>query len=160
MNEDEKMPTSILKKAVKKEMVYGKKRLEIPEVLAEGKWKEWAFLVLNMGTHPCAYVRIPQGNLIGRKDYEMVNRVFEEKQLDPPHGWFTFGETFEKDDPQCVVFKEGAWLGWDYGHFQDYIGGLSTAENGAKHSTIEMVAECLITIDELRGIEPEDFEDE
>ena len=50
-----------------KEMVYSKTR--IVEVLDRGTYKDYDYVILSLGTHPCAYVRIPEHHPYYSEDY-------------------------------------------------------------------------------------------
>ena len=51
-----------------KEMIYSAKRLNPPEMLADGEYKGFHFFVLSFGIHPCAYIDVTETDLKG-KDY-------------------------------------------------------------------------------------------
>lgn len=55
-----------------KAMIYERKRLDPPERIAEGEYKGLTYCVLNLGTHPCAYVDVTNTNLHG-KDYSDID---------------------------------------------------------------------------------------
>ena len=55
-----------------KEMIYSATRINPPEMLADGEYKGFHFYVLNLGTHPCAYIDVTETNLNG-KDYTDID---------------------------------------------------------------------------------------
>ena len=98
-----------------KEMVYGRDDgCLYMEIDLDG----YGIMVVNIrGDHPCAYVTFPGIDKI--KNYETIELEQEEDGDYLPHGGFTFlGER----NRYCGVYGI-LWLGWDYGHFDDYIYG-------------------------------------
>lgn len=83
------------------------------EILEHGTCFELFYWIVSYGTHPCAYIMIPQSNKYFKKD-------FEEIDIDV-HGGLTYSNKYlpfesEKDDNK-------AWyIGWDYAHYGDYMG--------------------------------------
>lgn len=55
-----------------KEMVYSAKRLNPPEQIATGNYKGFDYYVLNLGTHPCAYVDVTDTEL-NSKNYGNID---------------------------------------------------------------------------------------
>lgn len=53
-------------------MIYSATRIDQPEMLADGEYKGFHFYVLNLGTHPCAYVDVTDTELNG-KDYGSID---------------------------------------------------------------------------------------
>lgn len=95
-----------------KEMVYGPdSKLEI---LLEGTYKGYQFYILNLGTHPTAYVEIPRESKLFGKGY---NKIYEMEIDIDVHG----GLTYASDKLHSI--KENTWfIGWDYAHAGDYAG--------------------------------------
>lgn len=91
-----------------KEMIYKSTRLEIPEILFEGRYKGYQFYILSQGTHPTTYIEIPKGHNLFEKHYDSI-------EIDV-HG----GLSYSSD---CLLANENSWfIGWDYAHFGDYLG--------------------------------------
>ena len=90
-----------------KEMVYSSNR--ICEVLHKGEYKGYKFCIMNLGTHPTAYVECKLENC----------NSYGDDRLDEisVHGGFTFlGNAYwDKEDKTL-------YLGWDYAHYMDYAG--------------------------------------
>lgn len=90
-----------------KEMKYSPERKV--EILCQGKYKNYQFYILNLGTHPTAYVEIPRKHKFFRKNYEEID-------IDV-HGGLTYSEDHLRD------IKNNSWfIGWDYAHYGDYLG--------------------------------------
>lgn len=123
-----------------REMVYTAKRLEPPERIAEGKYKGFTYYVLNLGTHPCAYIDVTDTNLHG------VNY----NQIEIDCHW---GLTYSRDF-LATVDKKGWFIGWDYAHYGDFTGyDMEMPEylqsHGEKWTTEEIVKECKKVIDQI-----------
>lgn len=127
----------------KKEMVYQKDRKV--EVLFKGTYKGYDFYVLSLGTHPTAYVKIPNGHPYFGKSYWNIDINC--------HGGLTYSENHLYIDKNTKI--EGWFIGWDYAHWGDYISFIGDDEilskNNAmkKWTTDEMIQECLDVIDQL-----------
>lgn len=88
-----------------KEMKYSKERKI--EVLATGYCFGLLYYILNLGTHPTAYIKIP-GSINIDKD-----------KLDV-HGGITYSENHLWISENQKI--DGEFIGWDYGHYGDYAG--------------------------------------
>jgi len=69
-------------------------------------YKGFTYKILDMGTHPCAYVQIP-------KDHMLYNVGYDSIRIDV-HGGLTYaGLGKGKEEGEY-------WIGWDYAHLGDY----------------------------------------
>ena len=119
-----------------KEMIYKSKR-EV-EVLDSGKYKGFDYLILSLGTHPTAYVRIPKTHKYFKQEYENID-------VDC-HGGLTYSsEKVSQSD------KKGWWIGWDYAHFGDYSGydGFPNVTQDRKYYTSDVLYDVKEAIDQL-----------
>lgn len=92
------------------EMNYGNRRKI--EVLDTGTSLGLFYWILNLGTHPTAYVKIPENHKYWLKDYSDIDIEV--------HGGLTYSsDHIWTSDNQRI---EGWFIGWDYAHFGDYIG--------------------------------------
>ena len=128
-----------------KEMIYSAKRLNPPEMLADGEYKGLHFYVLNLGTHPCAYVDVTETDL-NRKYYTDVDISC--------HGGLTYSEEYLR-----TVDKKGWFIGWYYAHYGDFTGyelemPIGIRMNGKRWTTAEIVEECKQVIDQLIAAHP------
>lgn len=128
-----------------KEMIYSAKRLNPPEMLADGEYNGFHFFVLSLGTHPCAYIDVTETDLNG-KDYADIDISCH------------FGLTYSREYLNTVD-KKGWFIGWDYAHYCDFAGyelempiGIRTG--GKKWTTAEIVNECKQVIDQLATAHP------
>lgn len=115
-----------------KEIVYSNK-LKL-EVLYQGNYKGYKFVILNRGYYPTAYVE----NKLGITDIfdERINSV-------DVHCSFSYcGDAYwDKED-------KTSYLGWDYGHICDYNGCLPFTLNKL-YTTEEIYEEVKSVIDQL-----------
>ena len=123
-----------------KEMVYSAKRLDTPEMLADGEYKGFHFYVLNYGTHPCAYVDVTETDL-NRKKYTDIDISC--------HCGLTYSREYLN-----TVNKKGWFIGWDYAHSCDFLGyelemPIDTRIGGKMWTTAEIVEECKQVIDQI-----------
>lgn len=93
-----------------KEMIY--QATDKIELLDTGTCEGYTYYILNLGTHPTAYVQIPENHKYYNKEYEEIN-------LDV-HGGITYSRN------RLYLSKEekidGWFIGWDYAHWGDYTG--------------------------------------
>lgn len=79
------------------------------EILAHDTYKGYEFAIISYGTHPCAYVGIPDGHRLYKKNYDKIDGIY-------CHGGFTFSEMGVRE------LMHDKWvIGWDYGHCGDYM---------------------------------------
>jgi len=93
-----------------KEMVYTSERKR--EVLDTGYFHGFFYYILNLGTHPTAYIRIPESHSCYKKDYDEID-------IDV-HGGLTYAKDYLHVENN--VKMEGWFIGWDYAHAGDYMG--------------------------------------
>ena len=121
------------------EMIYQKKRTV--KVLHSGFYKGVPFVILNLGTHPTAYVE----NIVQATNYNDSSLV----DVDV-HGGFTFCGKAHWEGKNTTGLE---WLGWDYAHCWDFMGYYGP-EDGTlymlkKWSTEEILREVHFVIDQL-----------
>ena len=128
---------------IMKAMKYGKDRK--CEILDTGWCEGFLYYILNLGTHPTAYIRIPKEH----KYYKEENIYLD------VHGGITFSNM-----GICVkdVILEGYWIGWDYGHFGDYAGyeemyPKEFRTGGKKWTTEEIKEEVIAACKQLKEME-------
>lgn len=129
-----------------KEMIYQKKNRKI-EVLDTGEYLGFTYYILNLGTHPTAYIKIPKNHKYYKKDYEEIDLEV--------HGGLTYSS-------KCLGINEnekieGWFLGWDYAHCEDYTGyeemyPIEFRTGGKKWTTEEIQKEVLDACNQLAGV--------
>lgn len=85
------------------------------DVLANGTFKGYEFVILSYGTHPCAYIGIPKG-------HRFYNRMEYEIPIDC-HGNLTYA-----DFGIHGHMKDKYVIGWDYNHVCDQFRRWTTEE--------------------------------
>ena len=123
-----------------KEMIYQAKRLTPPEQIAIGTYKGLDSYVLNLGTHPRAYIDVTDTSLHDIK-YEEIDIVV--------HGGLTYSRPF-----LATVDKPGWFIGWDYSHYGDFTGAdmMFPPElqlGGKQWTTEEIVIHCEDVINQM-----------
>lgn len=119
-----------------KPMIYDKNRSEKAEQIAGGTYKNFDYYVLNLKTHPTAYVDVSDSPLNGVLCYDIDISC---------HGGLTYSEKTLR-----TVDKKGWFIGWDYVHYGDYADCDSDMYlNGKKWTTEEIVEECKNVIDQI-----------
>ena len=123
-----------------KDMVYQAKRLTPPEQIARGTYKGLDYYVLNLGTHPCAYIDVTDTSL-HNIEYEEIDVVV--------HGGLTYSAP-----SLATVDKTGWFIGWDYAHYGDFTGAdmMFPPElqfGGKQWTTEEIVIHCEDVINQM-----------
>lgn len=146
-----------------KEMKYTS-RLDKAEVLANSTYNGYEYVVLSMGTHPCAYVVLNEGDKFYGKDYDTIHDMCDlnDFYLDCHCGltysepYLNFLEFSEKYRALVKTSIKDHWvIGWDYAHYGDYFGGSIFDDDGKRWTTTEIVSECKEFIDQLNTINGE-----
>lgn len=91
-------------------MQYHKKRLKPVELLDSGVSCDFPYVILNLGTHPTAYIGVPENSILANFDYEKMPLEV--------HG----GLTYSKKGNDEFLKSGFYWYGWDYAHSGDYAG--------------------------------------
>lgn len=121
-----------------KEMQYTTEKTK--EVIAKGELLGFEWFVVSYGTHPCCYIKIPEGHNYFGLDYDDINNLF-----DYPincHGGLTFS-----DDHLLPDMENGWYIGWDYAHLGDCHAVVEPY--GKKYSVSMLVAEVTEVICDL-----------
>jgi len=125
------------------------------ELLYKSNYKDYNYYILNLGTHPTAYIEIPKGNKLYGKD---CNEIYDMGYDIYVHRGLTYS------DNELMGVKSKNWfIGWDYAHAGDYIGyyedfnkwGINTINrlyDCKKWTTKEIIKECKDAIDQLIDI--------
>ena len=93
-----------------KEMIYTTNHRN-RDILDEGSFYGYDYYILSLGSHPTAYVRIPENH----KFYNIKN--YDDIPIQC-HGGLTFMEDYLKIFNNHEV--SGRFIGWDYAHIGDY----------------------------------------
>ena len=124
-----------------KKMIYSEEsKLEL---IGQGTYKGFKYYVINLGTHPTAYVGIAKGRKYWGYDYHDIPINV--------HGDLTYSD--DRLFGGRVEVKQ--WIiGWDYAHWGDYLGWyMSHPElmgvNDKKWTTEEIIEDCKSVIDQI-----------
>ena len=95
-------------------MEYKKRCQENIQILDEGIYNNYHYVIVSFGSHPCAYVELPKKH----KWYGL----HEDNIPISCHGGLTYSST------QGIIcplnnpnHRDGYWIGWDYAHYGDYV---------------------------------------
>lgn len=132
------------------EMKYSKER--ITRCLYEEKTEDgYMIIIISLGTHPCAYIGVPKGHKLYGVSSEELND--SECYIDCHYGC-------NYSDDNVMGFHRDYWfLGWDYGHCDDFIGYYlkdGTSEllrQDKKWTTEEIYQECLVALEDIKKID-------
>ena len=124
-----------------KEMMYSKNYKR--EVLDSGICCGYLYYIMSMGTHPCAYIKLPQSHPCYYKSYDEIPIEV--------HGGLTFKSEKLKTDNEIPVL--GMYIGWDYGHIGDYSGmRYYNDENDKKWTTREILDDVVSVCEQLNEL--------
>lgn len=122
-----------------KEMIYGDRKEK--EILAEGSWGPYQYKVVSLGSHPCGYVSIPDNHPLHGK-LELMEAIIA------CHGGITFYDRM--NDGMDSEWGTEFYIGWDYAHSGDFMGGgFGREEFDTKYTTEEIINECYLVIGQL-----------
>lgn len=118
------------------------------QILKEGTYEGYHYLILSLGSHPCAYVELP-------KNHKYYGLNYDEIPIEC-HGGLTYS------DLEGVIFpktnenhRDGFWIGWDYAHLGDcYYSMLMPASSsvGKRWTTEEIFKEVKEVIKQLKEV--------
>lgn len=113
------------------------------EVLTQDFYKGYEYLVVSYGTHPCAYVTLPEDH--------PLNKVADCDDVDVNcHGGCTYLDWGLGD----LISREHKVLGWDYLHWGDFSANVYPSSLPLKKwTTEEIVEECEHVIEQLYILE-------
>ena len=98
----------------RKEMVYTNAEIK-SHILSCGIKNNIEYIIINnKGWYPCCYLGIPLNHPLTNKNYNDIPLQC--------HGGLTFGKVGEDGS---LLPSGKYWLGWDYGHCDDYVRFLS-----------------------------------
>ena len=95
-----------------KQMIYQPEK--IFEVLCQGKYEDYQFYIMNLGTHPTAYIEVPITNKLFGKTYDEIYEMGVDIDV---HGGLTYSRNHLFGGEKYKWF-----IGWDYAHAGDYAG--------------------------------------
>ena len=122
-----------------------KKRLWYSKLLFKGKHKGIKYFILDLGTHPTAYVQIGLEHPLYSINYSDIPSV-----VNHVHGGLTYSSRGLVYNHRRHFWKYKWVLGWDYAHCDDYYAfdykvlenEYKPTLNGKKWTTKEIIEEC------------------
>ena len=124
-----------------KQMVYQTER--IFEILFEGTYEGYQFYIMNLGTHPTAYIEVPITNKLFGKTCDEIYEMGIDIDV---HGGLTYSRNHLFGSEKYKWF-----IGWDYAHAGDYAGysekypSLSRLSHYDKKWTTEEIFEDVVS---------------
>lgn len=107
------------------DVIYKGGHLDEPLVLVDDVYEGYRYIILTLGTHPCAYIILPSDNLLYGLDYNEIS----DRDI-YAHGGLTYSRDYLGKDEQIVSSDDGVWvIGWDYTHLGDWSGLFSFSDN-------------------------------
>lgn len=115
-----------------KEMIYTENRKI--ELLYNNIYKGFHYYILNLGTHPTAYVEIPKEHYLYQESYIDIEEYYS---IDV-HGGLTYSDDSLRIGENTTLMN--TWfIGWDYAHCDDYS---VLYGKGKKWTTSEIIKDC------------------
>ena len=133
-----------------KEMVY-KPRFTEPVILARDFYKGYEYIIISLGSHPCAYIALQ----VGQPYYNATN--YDDVDIFC-HGGCTFVERGDNFKPVKLSYSYNV-IGWDYAHYNDFLGSYLGEEGSCplyfnkRWTTKEIIEECKDVIEQLYILE-------
>lgn len=126
-----------------KEMVYMERRQQNYTMLDEDIYKGFHYAIVSLGSHPCAYVELPEHHKYYGKDYDEIPIEC--------HGGLTYSSSDGIASRNSPLRRDGFWIGWDYAHLNDYV--YRIFDHGKRWSTEEILVEVMYVIDQLNNVQ-------
>ena len=131
-----------------REMIYENRINHNKVILDKGFFKDYEYIILSLGSHPCAYVCIDSNNPFYNQDYDDIpidvhgGLTFADNTL---YRVLQYSEKYKCDTLQTI--KRDWIIGWDYGHYGDYNKILDPT--GIKYTTQAIKNEVEYVINQL-----------
>lgn len=111
-------------------------------VLDTGTLDGYRYAIISTGSHPCAYVEVPEGH--------PYRRACPKNSI-CCHGGITYSSAYA---PRTLGLKEKSfWLGWDYAHAGDYAVFPGYTAPGKRYTLEEIQQDVQDVIAQLRASE-------
>lgn len=112
------------------------------EIISEGHYLGYNFIVISRGSYPCAYIEIPKGHQYYRKQCKTIG-------INPPMSELTYSG---KGILSKTLYPNKYYIGWAYNNCECYtplLIGNRLTNRGHKYTTEDVVIDCLLVIDEI-----------
>ena len=108
------------------------------KILAEGTYKGFKYFILNLGTHPTAYIVT-----------KYIELSEEEEIFFPVHGGITYQKRYLKTPNKTLVHNSNV-IGWDYAHLYDQYGDRPNSYD-KKYNTFEILQDIMNAINYIKN---------
>ena len=126
-----------------KEMIYD--NVEKREWLDHDEYKGYEYVIMNLGTHPTAYVGIPE-----RAAYIIFQgEDLMESNLIDVHGGITYENSYILDENKNKYCNGKWWIGWDYAHLNDFMANNDYGQYRKMWTTEEILEDVKSVIDQI-----------
>lgn len=115
------------------------------QLLYNDIYKGFHYYILNLGTHPTAYVEIPKEHVLYSMSY--IDIEDSEYYIDV-HGGLTYSSDSLRIGEDTSL-KNSWFIGWDYAHLGDYLGYDLVKSTDKKWTTLEIIEECKKVIEQI-----------
>lgn len=131
-------------------------------VLCEDEYKGYSFYIINLWTHPCAYVKLRAGNKFFNKEWDELEEINCHGGVTYARDYLTCSKIVKNTNPNTSLYKayyrenivevvpksDRCWvIGWDYAHSGDKYSDSKV--QGKMWSTEEIIEECKEVIDQI-----------
>lgn len=113
-------------------------------LLDAGTIDGYRYAIVSLGSHPCAYVEVPEGHPYRRAYLDGSVRC---------HGGVTYFRPYAPPAMTAEQKIKSLWIGWDYAHIGDYLELPDTALPGKRYTLEEIQQEVRDVIAQLRAKE-------
>lgn len=111
------------------------------ELLGEGTFRGYKYYIMSLGTHPVAYVEVPNTHSTYNKGYA----YYDYDDFISVHGGITYSASYLQLPNEQL---ENSWfIGWDYNHYNDYNPYLGLI--GEKWTTEEIYEDVMSCVNAL-----------
>lgn len=122
--------------------IYYNKRLEKPKIVLKGKYNNYDYYIVSIGSHPCTYILLPKGHMLyGFDEYDECDLKCH------------YGITYSRDYLLDEDIGDNWVIGFDYAHFGDYLSYENALLEGDifghKYTIYELIEDVKMTIDDL-----------
>ena len=98
-----------------KEIYVGERRFRYYTIIAKGEIRGFQWVIITLGSHPCAYVAVKPDHPYYGMDYDTM---YEKGIYLDCHGGVTYIE--HDKNTRSWGTQDLWWIGWDYAHSGDY----------------------------------------
>ena len=120
-------------------------------IIAKGEIIGFQWVIITLGSHPCAYVAVDPKHPYYRMDYDTM---FEKEIYLECHGGVTYTE--HDKDTRSWGTQDLWWIGWDYAHAGDHDANYDQPYENHKWTLKEIKKDVLSMIAQLEEVKTND----